>query len=88
MAISTRLLDQPWPGLSLRYVALTHLAVVVKTKGIPSRGRCTNHFRTYFSGDWGVLDFDFDPRPFVLPLQLRVFFGVSPSWPFSQPSYL
>ena len=26
----------------------------VKTNGIPSWGRCTTHFRTYFSGDWDV----------------------------------
>ena len=26
----------------------------VKTNGIPFWGRCTTHFRTYFSGDWDV----------------------------------
>ena len=26
----------------------------VKTNGIPFWGRCTTHFRTYFSGDWNV----------------------------------
>ena len=30
------------------------MAVVVKTNGIPFWGRCTTHFRTYFSGDWDV----------------------------------
>ena len=30
------------------------VAVVVKTHGISSWGRCTTHFRTYFSGDWDV----------------------------------
>ena len=31
-----------------------HLAVVVKSNNIPFWGRCTTHFRTYFSGDWDV----------------------------------
>ena len=26
----------------------------VNTNGIPFWGRCTTHFRTYFSGDWDV----------------------------------
>ena len=26
----------------------------VKTNGIPFWGRCTTHFRTYFTGDWDV----------------------------------
>ena len=33
---------------------------------VPFWGRCTTHFRTYFSGDWDVhwgYDLDFDPRP-------------------------
>ena len=35
---------------------------------VPNWGRCTTHFRTYFSGDWDVhwgydLDLDFDPWP-------------------------
>ena len=32
-------------------------------------GRCTTHFRTYFSGDWDVhwgYGLDFDPWPYVL----------------------
>ena len=40
----------------------------VKTNRIPFWGRCTTHFRTYFSGDWDVLwgyDLDFDPWPHV-----------------------
>ena len=28
--------------------------MVVKTNGIPFWGRCTTHFKTYFSGDWDV----------------------------------
>ena len=45
------------------------MAVVVKTNGIILVGRCTTHFRTYFSGDWDVYwgyDLDFDPWPHVL----------------------
>ena len=31
------------------------MAVIVKINGIAFGGfRCTNHFRTYFSGDWDV----------------------------------
>ena len=33
---------------------------------VPSWGRCTTHFRTYFSGDWNVhwgYDLDFEPWP-------------------------
>ena len=31
-----------------------YMAVVVKTNGIPFWGRCTAHFRTYFTGHWDV----------------------------------
>ena len=43
------------PGLFCRY----H-----NTNGIPFLGRCTTHFRTYFSGNWDVhggYDLAFDP---------------------------
>ena len=33
---------------------LSEMAVVVKANGMPFWGRCTTHFRTYFSGDWDV----------------------------------
>ena len=35
---------------------------------VPFWGRCTTHFRTYFSGDWDVhcgYDMDFDPWPYM-----------------------
>ena len=49
-----------------------HIWLWVKTNGIPFWGRCTTHFRTYFSGDWdvhwGLTDLAFDPWPYVLTL--------------------
>ena len=44
------------------------MAVVVKTNGIPFRGRCTPQFSIYFSGDWDLqwgYDLDFDPWPLM-----------------------
>ena len=43
-----------------------HMAVVVKTNGIPFWRGCTTHFRTYFGGDWDGhwgYDLAFDPWP-------------------------
>ena len=40
--------------------------------------RCTNHFRTYCSGDWDVYwgyDLDVDPWPFVSWLGWKPFLG-------------
>ena len=52
---------------SIREQLESEVAVVVKTNGIPFWGRCTTHFRTYFSGDWDVhWGYDlatFDPWP-------------------------
>ena len=43
-------------GLRLAYCrrVFAHLGVGVETNGIPFWGRCTTHFRTYFSRDWDV----------------------------------
>ena len=48
---------------------LGHMAVIIKTSGIPFWGRCTSLSRTYLSGDWDVhwgYDLDFDPWPHPL----------------------
>ena len=45
------------------------MAVGQNRFGIPFWGRCTIHFRTYFSGDWDVhwgYDLDLDPQPCFL----------------------
>ena len=46
-----------WPSWTFEVgslVGYTHMAVVVKTNGIPFWGRCTTHFRTYVGGDLDV----------------------------------
>ena len=44
---------------------------------VPFWGRCTTHFRTYFSGEWDVhckYDLDFDPWPYCH------FVPIAPRW--------
>ena len=54
------------PPCSSLGCALQLIWLLVKTNGT-IWGRCTTHFRTYFSGDWDVhwgYDLDFDPWPY------------------------
>ena len=56
------------PVTRARPDAQCDMAVVVKTNGIQFWGRCTNRFRTYFTGVLDVhlgYDLAFDPWPYV-----------------------